>query len=144
MYDLIHPGVLSPKELGGKVEANGFESSRVDSCAFRMSRQGQVTVITVVYRDDLLLLRATKEDQKHAQEDLGLVSHGDLGDVSYYLAWHIPCKRNAEDDVWPTRYVQAVAARFDEKNTGIRPASSGMASLLKEADGPQTTDIHIS
>ena len=49
-----------------------------------------MTVIIVVYVDDLLLISATKEDEERALADLQSSSPiKDMGEISYYLGCHV-------------------------------------------------------
>lgn len=86
MYGLAHVGLLWSKAIGAELKARGFETSQEDRCVFRRQREGNAVVIIMVYLDDLLLLKAIKEDEKKDLEDLRLSSPIEvLGEIAYYL-----------------------------------------------------------
>ena len=97
---------------------------------FRRKHLGKVVVIIVVYVDDLLVLRETKQDEHQALEDLrSSFPIKDLRKVSYYLGCHITRDRKARAVMFDQqRYVQTV--------TSVIPVPTGKAPLSK-ADGPQ-------
>ncbi|CAN0472465.1 unnamed protein product [Ascophyllum nodosum] len=138
MYGLMHAGLLWSKKFGGELISKGFERSQADPCVFRRKHLGKVVVIIVVYVDDLLVLSETKQDEHQALEDLrSSFPIKDLGEVSYYLGYHITRDRKARTVRFDQqRYAQTVAERFEVWKTSVIPISTGKAPLSK-ADGPQ-------
>ena len=91
----------------------GFERSQADPCVFRRKNLGKVVVI-VVYVDDLLLLRETKQDEHQALEDIrSSFPIKYPGEISYYLGCHITWDRKARTVMFnQQRYAQTIVERF--------------------------------
>ena len=113
MHGLMHAGQLWSKQFGVELIVMGFERSQADPCVFRRKNLGKVVVI-VVYVDDLLLLRETKQDEHQALEDIrSSFPIKYPGEISYYLGCHITWDRKARTVMFnQQRYVQTIVERF--------------------------------
>ena len=110
MYDLTHAGLLWSKKFGGELIAKWFERSQANTCVFRRKYLRKVIVIIVVYVNDFLVLSETKLDEHQALEKLrSSFPIKDLGEISYYLGYHITRDRKARMVIFDQRrYAQTV------------------------------------
>ena len=114
MHALMHAGQLWSKPFGGELIAKGFERSQADPCVFRRKNLGKVVVIIVVYVDDLLVLRETKQDEHQALEDIrSSFPIKYPGEILYYLGCHIIRDSKARTVMFnQQRYAQTIIERL--------------------------------
>ena len=96
---LVHAGrCRNNKFCGDDMATIWFEQAKADPCVFRKVVDGEAEMVVVVHVDDILTHAKDQATVDRFAAELGQkFKLKDIGDVGYYMGWHITRNRKARD-----------------------------------------------